>query len=293
MSLPRSAVLVASVLAIGMPACENTHHGQPPVVRIVGSDTMVNLLQAWAEHYGELRPSIMVQVTGGGSGVGIAALVDGTADVAAASRAMRPSERNHLEGRDGAAPREIAVALDAVAVYVHPRNPLTSIGLDALAEIFAEDGRGRRWQDLGIEHSACATGEIIRIGRQSNSGTASYFRDIVLGPAREYRLGSLDQVGSKDVVALVSRTPCAIGYSGAAFATPDVRVLALSAGSAADAVRPDEREIRMERYPLARPLYLYTRAHTPPEIERFIEWVLGPDGQQVVRVLGEVPITAW
>ena len=251
---------------------------------------MVNLLQAWAEQYGADRPAVVLQVTGGGSGVGLAALAEGTADIAAASREMRAEERSLIRARHGTEPREFVVALDAVAIYVHRGNPLAAITLDQLAEIFADDGRLRRWADLDVRHPGCPADEIIRIGRQNNSGTFSYFRDVVLGPSREYRLGSIDQTGSKDVVALISRTPCAIGYSGVAFATPDVKVLPIAIRSLETPVEPDEASVLQHRYPLARPLYLYTGSQATAAIDAFVSWIRGRDGQRVVRELGEVPI---
>jgi phosphate transport system substrate-binding protein len=259
-----------------------------PVVRIIGSDTMVNLIQAWAEEYRHVRPDVIVQVAGGGSGVGIAGLIDGTLDLAAASREIRPTEKERARLTRGIEPREVTVARDALAVYVHKDNPLPGISLHGLAEIYGEHGTIVRWSQLGVRPAGCASDAIIRIGRQNNSGTFAYFRDVVLGRAREYRMGSIDQSGSKDVVALVARTPCAIGYSGLAFATPEVRPLAIISERGA-AVSPSESAVRDGSYPLARPLYLYAAQRNQPA-DAFLEWTLSPAGQHIARDLGFVAV---
>lgn len=260
------------------------------VIRITGSDTMVNLVQAWAEHYAQVRPAVSVQVAGGGSGVGIAGLIDGTLDIAATSREMKAAERQRAYARYGAEPEAFTVALDALAVYVHKDNPLDSISIEALAEIYGEQGQIVTWSQLGIHHPACPSDQVIRVGRQNNSGTFAYFRDVVLGGAREYKIGSIDQSGSKDVVALVSRTPCAIGYSGIAFATPGVKALEVSTRNGGPAITPGEETVIAGSYPLARPLYLYTATEPAGHVKEFLDWVLALDGQQIVRELGLVPV---
>ncbi len=257
------------------------------VVRVTGSDTMINLLQAWAEAYASVRPDVRVLVAGGGSGVGIAALGTGLTDVAAASREMTPEERQRLSRR--APPLEITVALDAIAVYVHRTNPLQSIDLGQLAEIYGDRGTLQQWSALGVSFGSCRSGTIVRIGRQNSSGTYAYFREVVLGPRREYKLGSIDQSGSRDVVALVSRTPCAIGYSGLAYATPAVKALALAMRPGGRAVPPLVGSALDGSYPLARPLYFYTNSPPPPAAEALIAWIVGPAGQQIVREIGFIP----
>jgi phosphate transport system substrate-binding protein len=259
-------------------------------VRIIGSDTMVNLLQAWAEHYRDVRPDVSVQIAGGGSGVGLAGLVDGTLDVAAASREIRTAERARVTARTGTEPREFPVAMDAIAVYVHTANPLRTIAVDDLAEIYGEGGRLTRWSQLGLRIGGCPSDRIIPVGRQNNSGTYTYFRQVVLGPAREYALGSIDQSGSKDVVALVSTTPCAIGYSGIAFATPRVRALGLAPCRGCAAVSPGAAAVLDGSYPLARRLYLYTATEPDGAVKAFLDWILTTDGQRIAQDLGFVPV---
>ena len=260
------------------------------VIRITGSDTMVNLVQAWAENYKEVRPTVSVQVAGGGSGVGIAGLIDGTLDIAAASREMKGEERQRASVRHGVEPKEFTVALDALAVYIHKDNPLDVLSIEELAEIYGERGWIMKWSQLGVRNLACASDQIIRVGRQNSSGTYAYFRDVVLGGMREYKMGSIDQSGSKDVVALISRTPCAMGYSGIAFVTAGVKSLKLSARKGEPSVTPSPATVIDRSYPIARPLYLYTAREPTGQVKAFLDWVLAREGQQIVRDLGFVPI---
>jgi len=262
------------------------------VVRVTGSDTMVNLIQAWAETYRGEQPDVSVQVSGGGSGVGIASLIDGIVDLAAASREMTADERTRARVRSGGDAREFSVALDALAVYVHGENPLESISLEELAEIYGEGGQLESWSQLGARPSRCRADRIIRIGRQSSSGTFTYFREIVLGHRREYKLGSIDQSGSKDVVALVSRTPCAIGYSGMGYIVHGVKALKVSNAKNQPTVRPSADAVVDGTYPIARRLYLYARDEPAGATRSFLDWVLGADGQRIVREIGFVPVVA-
>jgi phosphate transport system substrate-binding protein len=297
MSLIRLPFMLAG--AVLLAACSSDKSGQPAstqgspgggAIRITGSDTMVNLVQAWAENYRKARPDVSVQVAGGGSGVGIAGLTDGILDIAASSREMGPDEIQRAKDRTGVEPREFAVAFDALAVYVHKDNPIDLVSIEELAEVYGDNGRIVKWSQLGVSNAACAGDEIIRVSRQNNSGTYVYFREAVLGNARDYRMGSIDQSGSKDVVALVSRTPCAIGYSGMAYATPDVKALKIAKKKGDPAVAPTAQTAIDKSYPIARPLYLYTRGEPTGQVKEFIDWTLGPDGQKVVQDIGYVPV---
>jgi phosphate transport system substrate-binding protein len=182
------------------------------------------------------------------------------------------------------------VGLDALAVYVHAGNPLDAMSIEELAEIYGDGGQVVRWSQTGAKNAACASDEIIRVGRQNNSGTYAYFRETVLGRARELKLGSIDQSGSKDVVALVSRTPCAVGYSGMAYATAGVKTLRISKKKGEAGVAPTVESAVSGAYPLARPLYLYTRGDPTGPVKEFIDWALGEEGQRVVGDIGYVPV---
>ena len=259
------------------------------VVRITGSDTMVNLVQAWAENYRKKKPDVSVQVAGGGSGVGIAGLIDGILDLAAASREMEPKEIERATQK-GHKPIEHAVALDALSVYVHKDNPISTIALEDVAEIYGDNGTIEKWSQLGAKVPGCDSDTIVRVGRQNSSGTYVYFREAVLGAQREYKLGSIDQSGSKDVVVLVGRTPCAIGYSGMAYITPEVKALTVSKKKGEPAVAASKETAMNKTYPLARALYFYSPGEPKPQVKEFLDWVLSPEGQQIVSGVGFVPM---
>jgi phosphate transport system substrate-binding protein len=261
-------------------------------IRITGSDTMVNLVQAWAENYKNERPDVAVQVAGGGSGVGIAGLIDGILDIAASSREIEPGEVERATQRNGVKPSEFKVALDGLAIYTHRSNPIEQISIEELADIYGEGGTTLKWSQLGVQNPSCRSDEIIRVSRQNNSGTYVYFREALLGTSRELKMGSIDQSGSKDVVVLVSRTPCAIGYSGMAYVIPEVKRLKLSRKKGATSVEPSAQTAIDGTYALARPLYLFTRETPKGAVLEFIEWVLGEEGQRLVNDIGYVPVNS-
>src|SRR5687768_5157856 len=148
-------------------------------IQNIGSDTMVNLAQAWAESYGTVDPSVSVEVSGGGSGIGIAALINGTCDIANTSRALEPNEVTNFKAKHNSEPKEFLVGFDALAIYVHPSNPMNEISLEDLKEIYREGGKVDKWSQIGVTHPS--GDEIIRVSRQNNSGTYHYFREVVVG----------------------------------------------------------------------------------------------------------------
>lgn len=289
-------VIFAGVVAVGLAGCEKKRSSSSEnsdgstVIRVDGSDTMVNLAQAWAEEYNSLHPEISIQVSGGGSGVGIANLINGESDFANSSRKMKDKERERAKSKTGQEPVEFVVGLDALAIYVHNENPLDTISLDELAEIYGDGGRTTKWSQLGINNPACSSDEITRVSRQNNSGTYVYFREAVLGKDRDYKLGSIDQSGSKDVVALVSRTPCAIGYSGMGYKTDGVKWVKVSLKKGEDGVEPSVSSAKDGSYPIARPLLIYTVGEPTGAAKEYLDWIRSPAGQKVVLDLGYVPV---
>lgn len=253
-----------------------------------GSDTMVNVAQAWAEEYGKENPDVSVQVIGGGSGVGIAALIDSTTAMANASRAMKDKEKALLESKRGEAAKEFIVGYDALAVYVPKDSPIDSISIEELAEIYGDGGKIDEWS--GISDTAASLGKIVRVSRQNSSGTFAYFREAVLGKGRDYKDGSLDQSGSKDVVELVSKTPGAIGYSGMGYATPAVKMLKISREKGGEAVAPTLENAKSGAYPITRPLYIYTAGEPTGALKAYLDWIMSEAGQKVVTDLGYVPV---
>ena len=258
-------------------------------VRVEGSDTMVNVAQAWAEQYHHGHPHISVQVLGGGSGVGIASLIDGNCDLANCSRRMKEKEIQKATDNRGQSPKEYIVGYDALAVYVHRDNPLDSISLEELAEIFGEGGTIDRWQQLGVDASSKRFTRIVRVNRQNSSGTYVYFREAVMGKKRDYRLGTIDQSGSKDVVALISGTPCAIGYSGMGYQEPGTKMLKISRRRGEPGVAPTVENARNGSYSITRPLLVYSIGEPHDLVKDYLDWILSPPGQRVVREVGFVP----
>jgi len=260
------------------------------VIAISGSDTMVNLAQMWAEEYKKKTPSVSIEVSGGGSGVGIRDLMQGVVQVANSSREMEPAERDQITKTAGKAPVETVVGHDGIAIYVHKDNPATDITMDQLARIFREGGDITRWSQLGVTMPA-GQDEIVRVSRQNSSGTYLYFREHVL-KKQDFKSGSNDMSGSKDVVELVTRTKSAIGYSGMGYATKDVKVLRIKPSANEAGIEPSVANVHSKSYPLARSLLMFT-VGTPEGVTRtYIDWILSPEGQAVVTKEGYVPVSA-
>ncbi len=260
------------------------------IIQNSGSDTMVNLAQAWAEEYGAVHSGVSVEVSGGGSGTGIAALINGTVDIANCSRAMEPEELDRAQQNTGKMPVEFVVGYDALAVYVHENNPLNEVTIGQLAAIYGEGGDITKWSQLGIKHTGCSSDEIIRVSRQSNSGTYHYFREALLGSEHDFKLGSRDLHGSKDVVELVGKTPCAIGYSGMGYATDHVKTMKISKKAGEQSYPPSVKSALNGNYPIARPLYIYSLGEPAGEVKAYLDWILSEAGQKIVGDNGYVPL---
>jgi phosphate transport system substrate-binding protein len=256
-----------------------------------GSDTMVNLAQAWAEEYKKIAPDVEVEVSGGGSGVGIAALEKGTIDIANASRNMKPEEIEVAKKNTGKTPKEFIVGYDALAIYVHKDNPLNEITLDQIAQIYMEGGTLTKWSDLGVTIPGATGDDIVRVSRQSNSGTYEFLREHVLNK-KDFKLGSRDMNGSKEVVELVSSTPTAIGYSGMGYATPAVKMLKVKKTASDPAYDPNVANTLAKTYPIARSLQVYTLGEPQGAVKKYIDWMMSDAGQKVVEATGYVPLPA-
>jgi phosphate transport system substrate-binding protein len=261
------------------------------VIQNKGSDTMVNLAQAWAEEYKKVAPDVDVEVSGGGSGVGIAALVKGTIDIANASRNMKPEEIESAKKNTGKDPKEFIVGYDALAIYVHKDNPLNEITLDQIAQIYAEGGKLTKWADLGVKIPGASGDEIVRVSRQSSSGTYEFLREHVLNK-KDFKLGSRDMNGSKEVVELVASTPTAIGYSGMGYATASVKMLKVKKTVADPAFEPNVANTLAKTYPIARSLQVYTLGEPQGAVKKYIDWMMDDPGQKVVEATGYVPLPA-
>ena len=254
-----------------------------------GSDTLVNVAQAWAEQYRVVNPEVAVAVSGGGSGTGIAAMINGTVDIANASRKMKKKELKQAQKR-GQNPVEHIVGYDALAVYLNPNNPANSLTIAQIADIYSRKGKAKKWTDLGIEVPGCKGQKIVAVSRQNNSGTYVYFKKAVLGKKGKYRMGTLDMHGSKDVVDLVEKTPCAIGYSGLAYATDHVKLVCISSNGAA-CVNPSVATASDSSYPIARPLFMYTNGEPKGAIKGYLDWIYSDAGQCIILKKGYAPIS--
>jgi phosphate transport system substrate-binding protein len=265
--------------------------GKKQSIQNIGSDTMVNLAQAWAEEYAKVTPNVSVEVSGGGSGVGIAALINGTADIANSSRHLEPEEAEKAKKHNGKAPTEFMVGYDGLAIYVHKDNPLSEISMEELSEIYREGGKTNKWSELGVKSIPGAKGdELIRVSRQNNSGTYHYFRETVVGKKNDFKNGSLDMNGSKDVVEQVGKTPGAIGYSGLGYATPAVKIVKVSKKKGEAAVLPSVTTVLDKSYPISRPMFMYTPGEPTAATKKYLEWIMSGAGQKIVEQTGYVPL---
>lgn len=253
-----------------------------------GSDTMVNLALAWAEKYQELHPEVRISVTGGGSGTGIAALINATVDIANASRSIKPEELDQAK-LNGQNPVEFVVARDAIAVIVNPNNPVNELTIQQISDIYR--GIINNWSEVGGENRP-----IVRLSRETNSGTHVYFLEVVIrmGDSKNNSFFSPDTLllpSSEGITAEVGDNPNAIGYDGLGYVTPNVKMIAVSKQDGSPYVLPSADTVNDTMYPIARDLYMYTTNEPNGAIKDYIQWILTPEAQTIVQELGFVPIS--
>lgn len=259
------------------------------VIQNKGSDTLVNAAQSWAEAYGKIKPNVAIAVTGGGSGTGVAAMIAGTVDIANSSRPMSEKEIKQAQ-EHGQQPMEHIVGFDALAVYLNAANPLKEITKEQLAQIYGRDGTIVNWSDLGVTVPGCQDGKMVLVSRQNNSGTYAYFKEHVIGEKGKFRQGTLDMHGSKDVVDLVEKTPCAIGYSGLAYVTDHMKALCVAPEAGKPCVKPTEQTAFDGTYPIARPLFMYTNGAPSGELKKYMDWIKSDAGQCIIEKEGYAPM---
>ena len=279
---------ILGFLALALIACGGSERVSRTLIQNKGSDTLVNVAQAWAEAYAQINPNVAVAVTGGGSGTGIAALIGGSVDIASSSRSMKEEEFEMANER-GVVPNELIVGYDAIAIYIHPDNPIDEFTLDQLADIYGENGTAESWSQLGITVPGCSSDEIVRVSRQNSSGTYVYFQEAILGES-DLRLGSRDMAGSSEVVDLVEKTACAIGYSGLAYATEEVKVPCLMTEDGGNCIAPSTTSAVDGTYPIARPLFMYTNGQPEGVTKDYIDWILSDEGQCIILNKGYAPV---
>jgi phosphate transport system substrate-binding protein len=256
-------------------------------IQNVGSDTMVNLALAWAEAYQAAHADVRIAVTGGGSGTGISSLLNGTIDIAKASRQIKQEEVDKAKANN-ITPVEHVVARDAIAVIVHPSNPVQHLTLQQISDIYT--GKLTTWRQVGGENRP-----IVLLSRESNSGTHVFFLEQVirLGDSKSKALFSPDTLllpSSEGITAEVRQNPNAIGYDGLGYVTPEVKTIAIARKPAGPFVLPGSASVTNNTYPIARDLYMLTAGQPTGAIAQYLDWILSPAGQQIVVNLGFVPL---
>ena len=272
-------VLAALLSATVLTQCGSGRRGE--TITLKGSDTMVILGQRWAEVYMETHKGVVIQVTGGGSGTGIAALINGTTDVAQSSRSIKSEEQKQIDDRYDEPPHETVVARDGLAIYVSESNPLKEVTIAQLKAIYT--GQTKNWKELGGPDAP-----IVPYGRENNSGTYVYFKEHVLENA-DFAAEIQTLPGTAAVVNAVAQDKNAIGYGGAAYAK-GVSELGVKKDDATPAVKPTLATVLDGSYPISRPLFWYTRQAPEGALLEFVTWALSAEGQKIVTDVGYYPV---
>src|SRR5512144_665976 len=285
-------VLLISILVFTLSSCGPDSSATASVnnaayIENKGSDTIVNLALAWAEKYQAEHPEVRISVTGGGSGTGIAALINKTVDIANASRQIKPEEVAEAK-KNGVDPVEHVIARDAIAVIVNPENPVKQLTLQQISDIYS--GKISNWSQLGGDDRP-----IVRLSRETNSGTHVYFLETVLrlGKKDDKTLFSMDTLllpSSEGIVAELRQNPNAIGYDGLGYVPKDLKTVAIAAESGGAYVLPSIKTVNDKTYPIARDLYMYTNGEPTGIVKQYLDWILSAEAQKIVADLGFVPV---
>jgi len=265
---------------------ETASDSQAKYIENKGSDTIVNLALAWAEKYQSEHPDVRISVTGGGSGTGLAALINKTVDIANASRKIKTEEIDEAKS-NGVEPVEHIIARDAIAVIVNPENPVNQLTLKQISDIYS--GKISNWQEVGGEDRP-----IVRLSRETNSGTHVYFLETVLrlGSKEDKTLFSTDTLllpSSEGIIAEVRQNPNAIGYDGLGYVPKDLKMIAIAKEAGGAYVLPSIKTVNDKTYAIARDLYMYTNGEATGVVKEYLDWILLPEAQQIVADLGFVP----
>ena len=287
-------IIIFILLIISACGNRNSQNGAQPggdskqaYIENKGSDTLVNLALAWAERYQNDHPEVQISVTGGGSGTGFTALINGSIDVANASRGIKPEEIEEAK-KNGFEPVEFIVANDAIAVIVNPENPISELTLEQVSRIYK--GELTNWKELGGEDRP-----IVRLSRETNSGTHVYFLETVirLGSSEDKAIFSADTLllpSSEGIISEVSDNPNAIGYDGLGYVTKNVKMIALAKTAGEPYVLPSAATVISNQYPVSRHLFMYTRGQPEGVEKEYIDWILSTEAQAIVTELGFVPV---
>jgi phosphate transport system substrate-binding protein len=264
-----------------------SHNTSSDYIQNKGSDTIVNLALAWAERYQQEHAEMRISVTGGGSGTGIASLINGTVDIANASRQIKQEEIDEAL-KQGIDPVEHVIARDAIAVIVNPQNPVNELTLAQISKVFR--GTITNWREVGGEDRP-----IVRVSRETNSGTHVYFLESVirLGKKDSKDIFSADTLllpSSEGIISEVSDNPNAIGYDGLGYVTQNVKVLKIASQDGEQFISPSAATVNSGDYPISRDLYMYTDKNVSPVVQAYLDWILTPEAQEIVTDLGFVPV---
>lgn len=281
-----SALLIVIVLTTvsGCSKRSDQTKSEKRYITVKGSDTMVHLVSSWAEAFMKKQPEIEISVTGGGSGTGIAALINGTTDICAASRKIKEKEKKLAEQK-GISPRGISVARDGIAVVVNPRNPVSELSMEQLAKMFT--AAYTRWDQVGGPDE-----EIIVLSRESSSGTYVFFQEHVL-KKQDYTQRAMLMPATSAIIQSVSSDKWAIGYVGLGYALAakgKVKIVAVKAYDNSEAVSPSEQTVKSGEYSIARLLYFYLNGEAGGTVKNFIDFCLSDEGQTIVRETGYVAV---
>jgi len=270
----RMIIALAVILIAGSAFIQQTK------ITVKGSDTMVILAQRWAENYMQNNSSASIQVTGGGSGTGIAALINGTTDIATSSRPIKSSEVQKLKDRYNTLGVEIPCAKDGITVFLHESNKIKELTIKQLSDIY--QAKVTNWKQVGGDDAP-----IQLYGRENSSGTYAFFmEEVVKG---DYAASCQTLPGTAAVVNAVKKDKNGIGYGGAAYAA-GVKHCAVKKDAGSPAVVPSAETIAKNQYPVTRYLYLYMRNRPTGETKKFIDWILSAEGQKVITEVGYFPV---
>ena len=256
-------------------------------IQVKGSDTMVNLGQAWAEKYMELNPANFIAVTGGGSGTGLSSLISASCDIAMSSRNIKEKEIT-LAKQKGINPFELKVALDGLAVVVSPKNPISNLTVDQLAQIFS--GKITNWKDVGGNDV-----KIVILSREVNYGTHVYFKEHVLrkmdsNSKEEFAPSALMLSSSQAIADEVAQNPGAIGYYGMGYISPKQKAIHVAKDAKSEYIAPTIENVVNSKYPISRPLFLYTNGEPKDRVKQFVDFCLSKEGQEIVLKTDFVPV---
>jgi len=288
----RSLIFLLIALTLIVSACAPAGGAHAPggaaaYIENKGSDTIVNLALAWAEQYQTEHPDVSISVTGGGSGTGIAALINGTVGIANASRKISDDEMKQAQAKN-ISPVEHIIARDAIAVIVNPNNPVSQLTLQQISDIYS--GKINNWQQVGGENRP-----IVRLSRETNSGTHVYFLETVLrlGDKKSKTLFSMDTLllpSSEGIINELRDNPNAIGYDGLGYVPKDLKMIAIAKKDNDAYVLPSIATVNDKTYAIARDLYMYTAGEASGAEKDYLDWIVAAEAQQIVVKLGFVPI---